>query len=61
MDDQKGDISKTAKRMVRTYQDIIGEQCRKHDNVFAVSDEDKKIAYIQKERQRDRENVSKKD
>ena len=46
IDDQKGDISKTAKRMVRTYQDIIGEQCRKHDSVFAVSDEDKKIAYI---------------
>ena len=46
-DDQKFDISKIAKRMVRTNQDIIGELQRKRDDdsVLAVSGEDKKIAW----------------
>ena len=36
---------KTAKRMVKTNQDIIGEQCiRKDDSVLAVSNDDRKIA-----------------
>ena len=36
----------TAKRIVRTNQDIISEQCRKHDNsVLAVRGEDKKISW----------------
>ena len=46
-DDQKFDISKIAKRMVRTNQDIIGELQRKRDDdsVLAVSGEDKTIAW----------------
>ena len=36
---------KIAKRLVKTNQDIIGEQCIKNDDgVLTVSDEDKKIA-----------------
>ena len=35
---------KTAKRMVKTNQDITGEQCfRNDDGVLTVSNEDKKI------------------
>ena len=42
-DDQKCDMFKIAKRMDKTNQDIIGEQCiRNGDGVLAVSDEDKK-------------------
>ena len=45
-DDQKCYVLKIAKRMVKTNQDIIGEQCiRNDDGVLAVSDEDKKIAW----------------
>ena len=44
-DDKKSDVFKTAKRMVKTNQDIIGEQClRKDDSVLAVSNDDRKIA-----------------
>ena len=43
--DQKCDVSKTAKRMVKANQDIIGEQyIRNDDSVLAVSNEDNKIA-----------------
>ena len=31
--------------MVKTKQDIIGEECTRNDDVLAVSDEDKKIAW----------------
>ena len=42
-DDKKYDVFKIAKRMFKTNQDIIGEQCIRNDNgVLAVSDEDKK-------------------
>ena len=42
-DDQKCDVLKIGKSMVKTNQDIIGEQCsRNNDGVQAVSDEDKK-------------------
>ena len=38
-DDQKYDVFKIAKRMVKTNRDIIGEQCiRSDDGVLAVSD-----------------------
>ena len=44
-DDQKCDVFKTAKRMVKTNEDI-GEQCIKKDNgILAVKNEDKKIAW----------------
>ena len=42
--DQKGDVFKIAKGMVKTDQNIIDEQCIKN-GVLAVSDEDKKIAW----------------
>ena len=44
--DQKRDVFKIAKRIVKTNQDITGEQCIRNDNgVLAVSDENKKIAW----------------
>ena len=43
--DQKYDVFKIAKRMLKNNQDNIGEQCiRNDDDVLAISDEDKKIA-----------------
>ena len=40
--DQKRDVFKIAKRIVKTNQDIIGEQGIRNDNgVLAVSDENK--------------------
>ena len=45
-DDQKCDVFKIGKRMVKTNQDIIGEQCiRNDDGLLAVTDEDKKVAW----------------
>ena len=45
-DDQKCGVFKIAKKMVKTNQDIIGEQCIKNDNgILAVKNEDKKIAW----------------
>lgn len=44
-DDQKWDLFKVAKSMVKHNQDIIGEQCIINDNVLLVSDEDQKIAW----------------
>ena len=45
-DDQKCDVFKIAKKMVKTNQDIIAEQCiRNDDGVPAASNEDKKIAW----------------
>ena len=45
-DDQKGEMFKTAKRMVKTNQDIVGEQYKRNDDgVLAVSNKDKKIAW----------------
>ena len=39
LEDQKYDVFKTAKKMVKTNQDITGEQCIRHDDdVFAVND-----------------------
>ena len=44
-EDQKSDVFKIAKRIVKTNQDIIGEHCiRNDDGVLVVSDEVKKIA-----------------
>ena len=44
-DDQKLNVFKIEKRLVKTNQDIIGKQCiRNDDGVFTVSDKDKKIA-----------------
>ena len=44
-DDQKCDVLKIAKRMVKTNQDTVGEQCiRNDDGVMAVS-QSKKIAW----------------
>ena len=44
-DDQKFHVFKTPKRMVKTNQDIIGEQNIRNNNcVLVVIDEDKKIA-----------------
>ena len=44
-DDQKCDVLKVAKSMVKTNQDIICEQCiRNDDNILTVSDEDKEKA-----------------
>ena len=43
---QKYDAFKIAKRMVKTIQDIICEQCiRNDDAVLAISDEDNKTAW----------------
>ena len=43
---QKCDEFKIAKRMIRTNQDIIGEQWIRNDSgALAVGDEDKKIAW----------------
>ena len=40
-------MSKIARRIVKTNQDIIGEHCiRNDDDILAVSNEDKKIACI---------------
>lgn len=40
-DDQKSDVFKTAKTMVKTNQDISDEHCiRNDDGTLAVSDED---------------------
>ena len=37
---------KIAKKMAKTNQGIIGENCMRNDNgMFAVSDEDRKIAW----------------
>ena len=44
-DDQKADVSKIAKRMVITNQDIIGEQFIRNDGLLTVTDEDKKIVW----------------
>ena len=33
---------KIAKRVVKTYQDIVGKQCIRNDIVFAASDENEK-------------------
>lgn len=42
---QKCDVSETAKRMIKTNQVIISEHCIKHgDGLLAVSDEDEKKA-----------------
>ena len=44
-DDQKSDVFKTAKTMVKTNQDISDEHCiRNDDSTLAVSDEDIEIA-----------------
>ena len=43
--DKKGNVFKIAKKMVKTKQDIIGEECIRNGDVLAVSDEDKKIAW----------------
>ena len=41
-DDQESDLFKTAKRMVKTKQDIICDLCMKNvDWLLAVSEEDK--------------------
>ena len=43
---QKCDVSETAKRMIKTNQVIISEHCIKHgDGLLAVSDEDEKKAW----------------
>ena len=45
-DDQKCDLFKIPKRMVKINQDIIGEQYTRNDHgVLAVSEEDKKRAW----------------
>ena len=42
----KCDVFKIPNRMVKTNQDVTGEQCvRNHDGVGALSDEDKKITW----------------
>ena len=44
--EQKCDVFKIAKRIIKTNQDIIGENCVRSDaSVLVVSDEDKKIAW----------------
>ena len=44
-EDLKFQAFKTAKRIVKTNQNIIGERCMiNNDSVLPVSDEDKKIA-----------------
>ena len=43
-DDQKCDVFKIVKRMVKTNQDTVGEQCIRNDGVMAVS-QSKKIAW----------------
>ena len=45
-DEQKCDVFKIAKRMVKINQDIIGEQCiRNEDGVMEFSDKNKNIAW----------------
>ena len=45
-DDQKNEVFRIAKAMVKSNQDIIGEQCIKGDSGrLAVSDKDKKEAW----------------
>ena len=44
-DDQRCDTFKITKSIVKVNQDVTGEHCIRTDvGVFAVSDEDKKIA-----------------
>ena len=44
--DQKYNVSKISKRMVKANQDIIGDQCtRNDDGVLTVNNEDKKITW----------------
>ena len=44
--DQKWNVLKIAKKMAKTNQGIIGENCMRNDNgMLAVSDEDRKIAW----------------
>ena len=44
--EQKCDVFKIAKRIIKTNQDIIGEHCIRSDaGVLVVSDKDKKIAW----------------
>lgn len=44
-DDQKGDMFKRVKRMVKTNQQVIGGQCiRNDDGALTDSDKHKKIA-----------------
>ena len=43
-DDHKCDVFKSAKRMVKSNQDVVGEQCIRYgDDVLSVSDDNKKI------------------
>ena len=44
-DDQECDVFKFSKKMIKTNQNIIGEQCIRNydDDVLTVCDEDKKI------------------
>ena len=45
-DDQKQEVFRIAKTMVKDNRDIIGEQCiRNDDGVLAVTEEDKKVAW----------------
>ena len=45
-DDQKCDMFKIAKRMVKANQDIISEQCiRKDNDALTVNEEYEKIAW----------------
>ena len=41
-DDQKFDVVKISKRVVKTNQDIIGNQCIRNNDVLAIRDEYKK-------------------
>ena len=43
-DDQKFVVIKISKRVVKSNQDITGNQCIRNDGVLAVKDEYKKIA-----------------
>ena len=44
-DNQKCVVMNTEKRIVKTNQDIFGELCiRNDDSLFAISDEDNKVA-----------------
>ena len=45
-DDEEYDVFKFAKRMIKTNENIIGEQCiRNDDDVLTVCDNDTKIAW----------------
>ena len=47
--DQKGEIFRITKRMVKTSQDVISERCIRNDDfVLLLSYEDKKIAWKKK-------------